>query len=130
MKDTQLTLAKANELGGAIADLAILSQKVIKEKDDAAKQRALTSYIGETLMQHCNELLSRWFVVEQEYAPLLASQATFMGNCLTILQRRNAIQEAQAKQTDPAACPCTGKNCECVQAPAPAENVVTLVQPS
>ena len=100
--NTPLNLDEANKLGGAVHELALLAEKQIVEKDDAAKKRALQSYLQDNLMLHCEELLAAWFTMEQEYKPMLQAQATVMGHVLTIIQRRQQIQEAAAQ---PAAVP-------------------------
>jgi hypothetical protein len=130
-----LTVTEVNELGGAIQELVALNSKSIIEKDDAARKRALTAFIQEKMTLHCQEFISAWFVLEQEYKPFLAAQATVMGNVFLIIQRRQQIQDAAKQQTettkcecaDPASCPCKSDQCECTQAaqPTPA-NVVQL----
>jgi len=96
MNDTKpLTGAEANEIGGAIQELVTLTTKTIIEKDDAARKRALSGFIQEKLMLHCQELLSAWFVVEREYKPFLSAQASVMGNVFRIIETRNQIAKAQ-----------------------------------
>jgi hypothetical protein len=95
-----LTVDEANKLGGAMHDLAILSGKAIVEKDDAAKKRALLSYLQDSLLLHAEEFLAAWFTMEQEYKPMLQAQATVMGHVLTIIQRRQQIQVAQQTATN------------------------------
>jgi hypothetical protein len=97
-QQARLTVTEANEIGGAIHDLDQLETKSIKEKDDAAKGRALHSFLQDKMVLHSMEFLSAWFTLEQEYKPYLSSQASMLGNVLTIVQRRQQIMEAQAKQ--------------------------------
>jgi len=103
MKNTALTLTKANELGGAIQELAELSQKSIIQSDDAAKKRVLTSFIQDNLMAHAGELLASWFTLEQEYKPMIQAEATRLGHCLSILQRRDQLLQQAQKSVAPAA---------------------------
>jgi hypothetical protein len=107
-----LTDTEANEIGGAIQELVTLATKTIIEKDDAARKRALTSYLQEKMVLHCREFLSAWFVLEKEYKPFLSAQANVMGNVFQIIQTRARImqdQEDNAKQptadTSPDAAP-------------------------
>jgi len=100
--NTPLTLKEANEIGGTIHELAQLSEKKIFETDDAAKKRAYVTFLQDKLLLHANELLAAWFTMEQEYKPLLQSQATTIGHVLTILQRRaDLLQAAQKGPSSP-----------------------------
>jgi hypothetical protein len=114
-----LTLKEANEIGGTIHELAQLSEKKIFETDDAAKKRAYVTFLQDKLLLHANELLAAWFTMEQEYKPLLQSQATTIGHVLTILQRRNDLLQAAQK-------PAPAPESEAPAAPTP-DNVVELV---
>jgi len=98
LNDQPLTQKVANEIGGAMQELAGLSTKSIVEADDAARKRALTSFLSSQLLAHAGELLACWFTIEQEYKPMLQSQATTLSHVLTILERRNAILQAQNKK--------------------------------
>jgi hypothetical protein len=120
--NTPLTLKEANEIGGTIHELAQLSEKKIFETDDAAKKRAYITFLQDKLLLHANELLAAWFTMEQEYKPLLQSQATTIGHVLTILQRRNDLLQAAQKGPAPEAPP-VGASSVPEQAP---DNVVQL----
>ena len=120
--NTPLTLKEANEIGGMIQELAQLSEKKIFETDDAAKKRAYITFLQDKLLLHANELLAAWFTMEQEYKPLLQSQATTIGHVLTILQRRNDLLQAAQKGPAPEASP-VGASSVPEQAP---DNVVQL----
>ena len=96
--NTPLTVKEANEIGGAIQELSQLAQKAIVEKDDAAKRNALTSFVQDKLLLHAVEFLAAWFTMEQEYKPIIQAQATMFGHVLTIIQRREQIQQAQQQQ--------------------------------
>jgi|ERR1035437_3937282 hypothetical protein len=97
MTQQRLTLAEANEIGGAIHQLTELNTKSIVEKDDAATKRALTTFIQNKLLLHAEEFLMAWFTLKQEYEPYLSAQASMLGNVMMIIQRRQQIMEAQAK---------------------------------
>lgn len=129
----RLTETEANEIGGAIHDLMQLDTKAIMEKDDAAKKRALVSFLQDKLVLHATEFLAAWFTMKHEYEPYLSAQASMLGNVMLIIQRRQQIQEARetapaktaCECADPAKCPCDGPGCECTQAQP--GNVVQLV---
>src|ERR1035437_10338671 len=98
MTQQRLTLAEANEIGGAIHQLTELNTKSIVEKDDAATKRALTTFIQNKLLLHAEEFLIAWFTLKQEYEPYLSAQASMLGNVMLIIQRRQQIMEQQAQQ--------------------------------
>jgi hypothetical protein len=123
-----LTITEANELGGAMHDLAQLNTKSIIEKDDAARKRTLANFISTKMLEHSQELLARWFTVEMEYKPFLRSAAAIFGNVFNILQSQQPHAQEEAKPastTEPA--PEPPQKTE--EAPIPS-NVETLVQPS
>jgi hypothetical protein len=93
-----LTVDEANKLGGAVHDLSVLATKKIFEKDDASRKRALLTYLQDGLLLHAEEFLAAWFTMEQEYKPMLQAQATVMGHVLTIINRRQQIQDAAQQQ--------------------------------
>ena len=97
MTQQRLTVAEANEIGGAIHQLTELNTKSIVEKDDAATKRALITFIQNNLLLHSEEFLAAWFTMKQEYEPYLMAQASMLGNVMTIITRRQQIMTAQAE---------------------------------
>jgi hypothetical protein len=104
MTQQRLTVAEANEIGGAIHQLSELEAQKIVEKDCAAQKRALTTFIQTKLLLRAEEFLAAWFTMKQEYEPYLMAQASMFGNVMTIIQRRQQImaEQAQAQSKQPA----------------------------
>jgi hypothetical protein len=104
MTQQRLTVAEANEIGGAIQQLTQLNTKSIVEKDDAATKRALAAFLQTKLLLRAEEFLAAWFTMKQEYEPYLVAQASMFGNVMTIIQRRQQImaEQAQAQSKQPA----------------------------
>jgi hypothetical protein len=95
MNNTPLTLKEANEIGGAMQQL--VEHLAITPTTSNSEQKALvlTAFVKDKLLLHAGELLAAWFTMDQEYKPMIQAQATMMGHCLSILQRREQLQKAQ-----------------------------------
>ena len=83
MKTEKLTIDIANQIGGALQRLNEIGSATIIDPKNEAEQRALVTYLGSTLPQYANELLTCWFVIRTEYQPLVNS-------CAAILRRATA----------------------------------------
>lgn len=71
IKVKRLSTEIAIQLGGALAKVAELENLSIVTKESEAELRGLKSFINDTLHEYANDLLGAWFVVRQEYEPLV-----------------------------------------------------------
>jgi hypothetical protein len=100
--DTQapqrLNVKAATEIGGALERWHALRANKIATPTADAELAGLTEYLANQLLTYAPELLGCWFVVRNEYEPLVNS-------AFTLLSRVDAMraQRAQAAQ-----CQCQG----------------------
>lgn len=96
-KRTELTEAKASEIAGAIQRLNELGDSTIINPATEAEVKGLRNYLANTLPQYANELLGCWFVMHNEYEPLIQGFAGLFGRATALLHRN---QPGPAVQTD------------------------------
>jgi len=125
-----LSVKAAQEIGGAMHRLSELRTKAIVESGDANERRSLEAWLSSALLAHSSELLGCWFVVHNEYEPLIA-------NIGSILRRVDGFMRFADAANAPAPAPeptssCDQGGCRCAADPAvktreaQADNIIPL----
>lgn len=92
MTKTPITDAEAVKIRNAIVRLRELEQTKIVTQDTEPEKRLLAEYLRKTAYEHLNELLGCWYVLHNEYEPLLHTLAPLVGRCFGMLQQRAATE--------------------------------------
>lgn len=95
----KLTIVKANEIGGALAELAELNKKSIIETTDAAKRRGLQAYLEREATENLPELLACWFTMQNQYRPLIQGFACLIANASAAIGKSEEAPPQPAEPT-------------------------------
>lgn len=89
----RLNAALATEIGGALERWHTLRNQAIKTPTSDAEVAGLTEYLANRLLEFAPELLGCWFVVRNEYEPLIGTIATVMNRVESTNTLRNLVRK-------------------------------------
>jgi hypothetical protein len=97
----ELTEKVATELAGALARLHELGDSKIINPANEAEITDLRRYISATLPQYANELLGNWFVMRNEYEPMIQGFSALLGRAGALINARQAKQQEKQPEATP-----------------------------
>lgn len=104
----RLNIKIATEIGGALERWHTLRNQAIKTPTTDAEIAGLTEFLANQLLTHAPELLGCWYVVRNEYEPLVNVVFNVLGRVDGIrMERARIMQERQQ------VCPMPSKQCSC-----------------
>ena len=96
-KRIELSEQVATEIAGSLHRLNELGDSTIVNPATEAEVKGLRQYLANTLPQYANELIANWFIMRNEYEPLIGGFTALMRRANWALNVEAAARQEAAK---------------------------------